>query len=94
MLTITESQEWVHHDRGGTDPALVRKYQKVAWDLLFKDKKNFDILHDLNNKFLPVNIKIVEFDLNQPEGCYSLLKELFALTDYDIYLTVKPHEKA
>lgn len=88
-MQITQSQEWVHHERGG-EPALVRKYQKVAWDLLFKNRKDKDIVHDLNNKFLPSHIKLVVFDLNEPESAFAQLKELMSYTSYDIHLTIKP----
>lgn len=90
MLQITESQEWVHHERGGSEPSLIRKFQKVAWDLLFKGKEKKALIHDLNHKYLPSNLKIVIFDLESPEECFSTMKELFSHTDYDIHLTLKP----
>ena len=87
---MTNSQEWVYHDRGGTEPELVRKFQKEAWDMLFKNKDTLHIVHDLNHKFLPCNIKMIVFNINDPIESYRLLKELFQETKFDIHLTAKP----
>lgn len=87
---MTKSQEWVYHDRGGKEPGLVRKFQKEAWDMLFKQKNEKDIIHDLNHKFLPCNIRIIVFDINDPIESYNQLKELFQKTKFDIHLTSKP----
>lgn len=87
---MTNSQEWVYHDRGGKEPELVRKFQKECWDKLFKNKKTDVVVHDLNNKFLPCNIKMIVFNMNDPIESYRQLKELFDQTKFDIHITAKP----
>lgn len=89
MQEITNSQEWVYHDRGGKEPGLIRKFQKVAWDLLFSKKKDKDIIHDLNNKYLPTNLKLFVYDANNPEESLHILKEMLFSTDYRIEISVK-----
>lgn len=93
MIQITNSQEWVYHDRGGKEPTLIRKFQKACWEVLFPKKSKKDIVHDLNNKYLPCDLKLVVFDLNEPEKAFDQLKELMAHTEYDIELFIKPNHK-
>jgi len=93
METISHAQNWVHHDRGGKEPTLIRKFQKSAWDILFPKKSTKDILHDLNHKYLPCNIKLIQFDINDPIEAYNQLKELFKSTDYGIEIFAKQNSK-
>lgn len=88
-MEISNSQEWVHHDRGGKEPALIRKFQKVAWDILFKSKKDKDIIHDLNNKYLPSNLKLLIYDASNPEESLLLIQELLSNTEYRIDILLK-----
>jgi len=93
MIQIPHSQEWVYHERGGKEPTLIRKFQKVCWELLFPKKPNKDIIHDLNNKYLPCSIKLVVFDMADPVEAYVQLKELLTNTEYDIDIFIKPNHK-
>lgn len=92
MIHISQSQEWVLHERSSEKAVAVRKFQKVAWDLLFKNKKDKDILFELNNTFLPSHITLIVFDIQNPENAFAQLKELMSHTDYDIHLTIKPKQ--
>lgn len=83
------SNEWVYHFRGGKEPELIRRWQKSCWDMLFKKRDNKALIHELNNKFMPSNIKLVVFDLNDPIEAYNQLKELMAYTEFDIQLLSK-----
>lgn len=93
MEIATTAQNWVHHDRGGKEPTLIRKFQKLCWDALFPKKDKKVIVHDLNNKYLPCDTKLIVFDMTDPIEAYNQLKELFQVTEYDIDIFVKPNKR-
>lgn len=90
MESITHAQNWVHHDRGGKEPTLIRKFQKQCWDILFPKRDKKAIIHDLNNKYLPCDTKLIVFDMEDPIEAFNQLKELFKYTEFDVEIFSKP----
>lgn len=90
MKTITQSQEWVSHDRGNGKTILLRKWQKECWKMLFGHFETKSISHELNTKYLPEGTELVAFEKDKPEEFLYRAKNLLEDTEYDITITIKP----
>ncbi len=93
MITITQSQEWVKHERGNGKSVLVRKWQKECWKHLFGHFTPISITHELNNKYLPEGTELVAFEKSKPEEFLHRAKQLLEETEYDIHIMIKPKGK-
>ncbi len=93
MITITNSMEWVYHDRGRTEASLVRKYQEVCWSLLWRqlrpEHKLESIIYELNTTWLPDGKQIILVTPKDPVAMVSAMKDLLVRTNYDVTLTIK-----
>lgn len=87
---ITNSQEWVYHDRIKGDPSLVRLKDKVAWDALFKHVSLLGISYELNNKWLPFGTEMVAFDAANPKDFIFRANQLLNEIGYSLEVTKLP----
>ncbi len=96
MITISGSMEWVYHDRGKVEASLVRKYQEICWNILWRqlrpEHKLESIIYELNSRWLPDGKQIVLVTPKDPVAMVSLMKNILAHTNYDIKLTIKDDE--
>lgn len=90
-MEIKNSMEWVYQERGPkTESAIVRKYQKDCWDLLFPNMKPDKIIYELNTRWLPGNCHIILLETNTIEEVFRIMRDRMVNTDYDLKLIIKP----
>ena len=90
MIQITDSQQFVTHDRGNGNESKVRKYEKVCWDMIFSGKDGFKIIEDLNSRFLPHQLSAIFFNTKEPQESLEALKSFLNSVGYDIHVTRIP----
>ena len=90
MIQITQSQEFVVHDRGNGHESKVRKYEKVCWDMIFSGKDGFKIIEDLNTRFLPHQLSAIFFNTENVEESFDAIKTFLNNVGYDIHVTRIP----
>lgn len=83
MFFMTNSEAYVHHNRGLSTPELVRKREKEAWDFIFS-KKNSGYIEDKLNDVLaiqaravivPAKSQIIVVNLSDPDGTVGAINE-------------------
>lgn len=87
---VTNSQEWVYHERGSGDPSLVRLKDKAAWDSLFKHISLLGLTYELNNKWLAHGTELVAFDASNPKDFIFRAQQLLNEIGYSIDVTKAP----
>lgn len=92
-IIITDSMEWVYHDRGKIESSLVRKYEEECYKLLV-DKRSLDgFIYELNTRWFPDGKQIVLFNPNDPIQMFRQIRQIYRNTNFDIELKIKDEEK-